>query len=177
MDITQLIVDEHNEQRRLFAMIEDVGPDHPKTLTAIWGRLRDLLDAHAEAEERIFYPVLLAQGKGAADADSAEDETEDAIKDHNEIRDAGAKVDPLEPGSKEWFAAVAETDRVNSDHMAEEERQGLADMRLNISVEERHRLGILFAEFMNHHRDGVQVVDKDPETYVETGGDVKASAE
>lgn len=177
MDIAQLILDDHAEQRRLFAMIQEIGPGHPDALVAVWGRLRDLLDAHAEAEEQFFYPALLAKGQGAADADSAEEETEDAVEDHNEIRDAGKVVDEQELASPAWFAAVEKLDQVNGDHMAEEERQGLADVRLHFTLEERHEMAVRFTGFMHHHLDGVEVVDKDPDTYVETGGDVEAAAQ
>lgn len=177
MDIAQLILDDHAEQRRLFAMIQEIGPHHPDSLVAVWGRLRGLLDAHAQAEELYLYPELLRKGQGAADADSAEEETEDAIEDHNEIRDAGRMVDEQELASPSWFAAVENLDQVNGDHMAEEERQGLADVRTHFTLEERHEMAVRFAGFMNHHLEGVEVVDKDPDEYVDSGGDVEASAE
>ena len=166
MDITRLIEDDHAEQRRLFALIDDI-PDHETgALKAVWGRLGALLDAHAEAEERFFYPDLLKIGKGGGDAPSAEEETEDAIKDHTEIRDAGTEVDKHPVGSAEWRSAVNAANKANSDHMAEEERQGLADFRLRASLEQRHQLGIRFAEFQANHLTGIPPVDKDPDTYI-----------
>lgn len=177
MDITRLILDEHAEQRRLFAMLQEIGTDDDTALKAVWERLRDLLDAHAEAEERIFYPELLKVGTGAADADSAQDETRDAIEDHNDIRDAGQAVDREKLGTPAWFEALSTLDKANGDHMAEEERQGLADMRINVPLERRHQLAVQFASFMNRHRAGVAVVDKDPDAYLEHQGDVAASAE
>jgi hypothetical protein len=166
MDITQLIADDHAEQRRLFAQIDQLTDKDPGALRAIWGRLRALLDAHAEAEERFFYPEVLKIGHGAADSDSAADETRDAIKDHNEIRDSAAAVDKEQLGSKEWFKAVAKTNKANGDHMAEEERQGLSDFRLHASLELRHKLGIKFAQFEAEHLTGVKPVDKNVDQYV-----------
>ncbi|MBV9528683.1 hemerythrin domain-containing protein [Sphingomonas sp.] len=166
MDITRLIEDDHQEQRRLFALIDDIPDKETAALTAVWGRLRALLDAHAEAEERFFYPELLKIGKGAGDSDSAKDETKDAIKDHNEIRDAGSAVEKCKVGTKDWRAAVAEANKANSDHMAEEERQGLADFRQHGTLELRQSLGIRFAEFQSNHLTGVNPVDKDPDEYV-----------
>ncbi len=177
MDITTIILDEHAEQRRLFAMLQEIGDSDLSALQAVWQRLRDLLEAHAEAEERVFYPALLKSGKGAADAKSAEEETEDAIEDHNDIRDAGAAVAAEDLASPEWFEALAALDQANGDHMAEEERQGLADMRINFSLQQRHDLAVKFVSFMSRHRDGVQPVDKDPATYIAEGGDVAKSAE
>lgn len=176
MDITTVILDEHAEQRRLFAMLQEIGDRDQRALAAVWQRLRDLLETHAEAEERVFYPQLLRAGKGAADADSAQEETKDAIEDHNDIRDAGAAVAAEQLGSTAWFAALAKLDEANGDHMAEEERQGLADMRVNFTLQQRHDLAVAFVSFMNRHRDGVTPVDKDPDTYVAEGGDVAKSA-
>ena len=69
MDITQLILDDHAEQRRLFAIIEQIDPKDTDALSAVWSRLSAFLDVHAEAEERFFYPELLKQGEGANDAE------------------------------------------------------------------------------------------------------------
>ena len=146
MDITQLIADDHAEQRRLFALIDQLGANDRHALKAVWTRLRALLDTHARAEELFFYPELLKLGRGA-DGESADEETRDAIKDHNEIRDAAAKVDKMEPGSSEWFDAVAQANKANSNHMAEEERQGLTDFRRHSDLELRHRLAVEFVRF------------------------------
>ncbi|UAK26406.1 hemerythrin domain-containing protein [Sphingomonas nostoxanthinifaciens] len=167
MDICQLILDDHAEQRRLFAMIEEIGAGDPDALRPIWQRLQALLDAHAEAEERFFYPDVLMVGHGANDADSAEDETKDAIEDHNDIRDTGAAVDRHEVGSDAWFEAVGKCNLANSKHMAEEERQGMTDMRQHASRERRHQLAVKFAAFGAAHLTGVKPVDKDPKAYVE----------
>lgn len=51
-------------------------------------------------------PRLAPSGHGASDADSADDETEDAIKDHNEIRDAVRTVADNETGTDGWWQAV-----------------------------------------------------------------------
>ncbi|WP_174291990.1 hemerythrin domain-containing protein [Sphingomonas bacterium] len=166
MDITQLILDEHAEQRKLFSLIEEIDSSDKAALGSIWNRLRGLLDAHAEAEERFFYPRLMAIGTGANDADSAADETEDAIEDHNEIRDTATAVDKEAVGSDAWFAAIGQCNQANSKHMGEEERQGLTDFRQHASVAERHALGIRFAAFEADHLTGVTPVDKDPKQWV-----------
>ena len=129
MDIAQLILDDHQEQRRLFAILDEIAPGDTPALEAIWGRLRAFLEVHAEAEERIFYPALLRRGQGAGGKASAEDETRHAIRDHNKIRSAVMAVATHAVGSPGWFAAVAAANKENGDHMAEEEREGLTDFR------------------------------------------------
>lgn len=165
MDITQLIADDHTEQRRLFALLDQLGPDDRDSLKAVWSRLRALLDTHARAEELYFYPELLKLGRGA-DGETANEETRDAIKDHNEIRDTATAVDKQEIGSPEWFKAVAAANKANGDHMAEEERQGLTDFRRHADLGLRHRLGVQFIGFEMDHLTGVKPVDLNVDTYV-----------
>lgn len=166
LDITQLILDDHAEQRRLFAIIDAIDRSDVEALGAVWRRLRALLDTHAEAEERFFYPDLLKIGAGAADADSAADETKDAIKDHNEIRDAALAVEDHPVGSDAWIDAVAGANKANGDHMAEEERQGLTDFRRHADRALSHALAVRFAAFEAAHLTGVAPVNKNPRDYV-----------
>lgn len=178
MDITQLILDDHHEQRRLFAILEQVGRSDAATLSAVWGRLSTFLEVHAAAEEEIFYPALLRTGLSAGRRGGAEEETLDAIGDHNDIRDAIAAVEGHQAGSDEWYAAVAGANLANSDHMAEEEREGLTDFRRLAGLQLRHDLAVAFAAFEATHFAGVPVVDKDPPSYVrvaEQGLDPSAS--
>ena len=133
----------------------------------VWRRLRTLLETHAEAEERHFYPELLSVGSGAGDKDSAADETIDAVRDHNEIRDAIAETERHEVGTPGWWAGVDATRRANGDHMAEEEREALADFRRRAAPPARHELGVRFAGFEAVHAGGVDSRDKDPEHYVD----------
>lgn len=167
MDITQLILDDHHEQRRLFSILEQIDREDTEKLTAVWNRLSAFLEVHALAEEELFYPELLRVGKGAGDSKSSEDETEDAIKDHNEIRDAVEAVGKHKVGTNSWFKAVAKANEANSDHMGEEEREGLTDFRQQATLKLRHELAVAFAAFEASHITGVHAEDKDPKKYIE----------
>src|SRR5271169_3994726 len=92
VDITQLILDDHHEQRRQFAILEQIDRADTAVLSAVWSRLAAFLELHAAAEEEIFYPALLQVGLAAHRTAGVEGETLDAIHDHNEIRDAIAEV-------------------------------------------------------------------------------------
>ncbi len=167
MDITDLILEDHHEQRRMFALLDDVDRHDTKTLTEVWTRLRILLEVHAAAEEELFYPRLLDLGTGAGDADSPGEETKDAIGDHNEIRDGIAHAEKHDVGTSGWWDGVTETRAANSDHMGEEERQALADFRHHADLEVRHDLGVAFARFEAEHAGGIVTEDRDPDRYVE----------
>jgi len=166
VDITELILDDHREQRRLFAILEQIGRADTQSLSAVWGRLGIFLELHAAAEEAIFYPALLQAGLAAQRQAGAEEETADAIRDHNDIRDAVQDVASYQVGTAEWFGAVGAANLANSDHMAEEEREGLTDFRRLAGLQQRHDLGVAFTAFQARNVSGVPVVDKDPEAYI-----------
>jgi Hemerythrin HHE cation binding domain len=127
---------------------------------------RSFLDLHAEAEEQLFYPALLRLGKGAGGKPSPEAETEDAVHDHNEIRDAVAAVAQHAVGTDGWYQAIATASKVNSDHRADEEREALTDFRRQASLETRHEQAVAFVTFQADHLLGVRSVDKDPDQYI-----------
>ncbi|MEC3981401.1 hemerythrin domain-containing protein [Amycolatopsis sp. H20-H5] len=160
MDITSLILDDHDRFRREFAAMDDL--TEPEDLAKVWGALGDLLDVHAAAEEAIFYPELLHRG------DDAEDETLDAVGDHNDIRDGVRDAAQHPVGSDEWSAAVHRARMANSEHMAEEEDGALADFRRHSPPGLREELGRKFLAFKEEHAGtkGLDVSDVDPKQYV-----------
>jgi hypothetical protein len=167
MDITELILFQHHEQRRQFALLDEIPAADTETLAAVWRRLSALLEVHAEAEELYFYPELLRLGHGApGSGDGPEAETEDAVKDHNEIRDGIKKADAHPVGSDSWWEGVRAAREANSDHMAEEEREDLADFRRHADLDTRHQIALRFIAYEAAHWAGIKPVDKDPEEYV-----------
>lgn len=160
-DICDLILDDHSTFRRRFAEMDEKRAD-PEALSRVWRSLAALLDLHAEAEEAIFYPRLVRRGQDGGE------ESVDAIRDHNQIRDAVERARHREVGTASWWEAVEEARVQNSDHMAEEEREGLADFRTSASPELRDQLGAQFIAFKEEHaglRD-LEPTDKDPQGYV-----------
>ena len=166
MDNTQQILDDPHQQRRLFALHEQIDRSDTEALSAVWARLAAFLEVHAAAEEAIFYPELLKVGITARRKAGVEGETLDAIHDHNEIRDAVAEVARHAVGSDDWYAAVAGANLANGDHMAEEEREGLTDFRRLAGLQQRHNLAVAFAAYEARNVTGVQSVGKDPDAYV-----------
>jgi hypothetical protein len=161
-DICDLILDEHDRFRRRFAELDDISRNDRIRLQGVWTPLAELLDRHADAEERIFYPLLLHHGQ------QAESETEDAISDHNEIRDAVRHAQELDAGSEAWWRAVMAARTHNSTHMGEEERGALADFRRHVEDAIRHDAGARWVRFTDAHAGDRRVDhrDKDPHAYV-----------
>ena len=161
-DIIALLYADHDWLRRQFLYLDDARSR--EELTAVWEPLARRLDTHAEAEEVVFYPALLKTGK----AGDPEDETEDAIDDHNAIRDAVREASRHEVGSDAWFEAVGEARTQNGKHLDEEEREALPDFAKSASTELRHALGMQWLRFYGQHPAGKDVVDanKDADEYL-----------
>ncbi|MBW0106757.1 hemerythrin domain-containing protein [Pseudonocardia sp. KRD291] len=165
-DITQLILNDHQWFRQQFADLDELqarSDTDPRELSRKWEPLASRLDVHAIAEEKIFYPQLLAHGE------DPEDETLDAIGDHNDIRDGVAQAERSPVGSRQWWEGVWAARRANDEHMGEEENEGLANFRLHATTGLRESLGQQFSEFLDAHptTEGLDNSDKDPEGYVE----------
>ncbi|CAN5573179.1 hemerythrin domain-containing protein [soil metagenome] len=162
-DIIDLIYADHDWVRRQFFYL-DAATD-TEDLRAIWEPLADRLDTHADAEETVFYPALLKVGR----AGDPEDETEDAIDDHNSIRDAIAAARKQEVGTDEWFEAVGQARTENGKHLDEEERGALADFIKSGNLQLRHETALQWLDFYAHHRAGrgVDTSNKDADAYIE----------
>ena len=162
MDITEAILTDHFLQRLAFARLDDVDPADTATLTALWTQLATFLEAHAAAEELVFYPELLQIAR------DTKDETKDAIKDHNELRDAIADAAEQSVGSPAWWKAVNKARTENTEHMGEEEDGPLRDFRRGATLALRHDLGVRFEAAKSPvQRATLDENDKDPAEYVE----------
>ena len=161
LDVTALILTDHETLRRQFALLDDARDND--ALSAVWNGLARMLDVHAACEEEIFYPQLLEHGA------DAEDETDDAIDDHNKIKDGVREAAKHRVGTKVWWEAVGVARTENSKHIAEEEREALSDFRKNASEELRAKLAVEWLNWRYEHDSGsgVSTRDKDPQTYIE----------
>ena len=161
-DITVLILSEHDNFRRSFTEIEAITDDSAE-LDRRWTDLADALEVHAAGEEEVFYPHLLK------DVEDSEDDTEHAVKDHNEIRDATRAVAAEELGSEKWWEAFRTFREVTTEHLEEEEHDVLPPFKEQVSEEERSDLGMKWLQFHDEHdhAEGLSGEDVDPQEYVE----------
>ena len=159
-DIDVLILSEHENFRRSFTEIEAI--TDPGPLGERWQELADALEVHASGEEEIFYPELLQE------VDDSGDDTEHAVHDHNEIRDAVRAVDAEDLASDAWWEAFRTAREVTAEHLGEEEHDMLASFRDSVDAEKRNELGMRWLEFHEVHdrAKGLSGDTKDPEEYV-----------
>jgi hypothetical protein len=159
-DITVLILSEHDAFRRAFTEVE--GLTDVQELTRRWKDLSDQLEVHACGEEAVFYPELLR------DVDDSEDDTEHAVKDHNEIRDAVRAVDRHEVGTGAWWEAFRSAREQTVEHLEEEERDVLPPFKDQVDEARRTELGERWLAFLEQHEGatGLSGEDKDPGRFV-----------
>jgi hypothetical protein len=166
IDITDLILTEHDVFRRSFAALDKVlAPDedpatHEERLGELWAPLAAHLERHAAAEELVVFPALLRHGA------NGEHETLDAVGDHNDIRDAIREAATHAPGSPEWWKAVDRARAENTHHMGEEEDEALADLRRTTTAEQRLHLGRLFLIALDQYRGRPVPGNTDPREYL-----------
>jgi hypothetical protein len=160
--VTDVIRTDHNWFRAQFAAVRKARDDSD-ALTRLWADLSARLEVHAAAEETLFYPRLLKD-----DRDAVED-TEDAIRDHNDIRDGIRDAGEHAIGDAGWWKGVEATDKANTEHMEEEEAGPLQEFDTAASAREQAELATSFAAFERDHAGlrGITVEDKDPERYIE----------
>ncbi|MDN5932818.1 MAG: hemerythrin domain-containing protein [Pseudonocardia sp.] len=143
-DVIRLILDDHESFRARFAALEKLRED-PQAAAAIWAPLAAELEVHATAEEQFFYPQLLKR------VENMEDETEDAVSDHDDIREGIRRAASAELGSDGWWGGIQDAREANDEHLAEEERDDLAPFLEKISLEVRNEVGEKFAAFKREH--------------------------
>ena len=160
--VTDVIRTDHVWFRNQFTALDDARGDVAR-LTSIWAALSTRLEVHAAAEETLFYPRLLK------DDPDAVDDTKDALRDHNEIRDAIRDAEGHGVGDDRWWHAVNDAEKANDEHMDEEEKGPLIEFDDAASTAEQAELASAFTAFEAEHAGarGISVVDKDPDEYVE----------
>ena len=160
-DVTVLIEREHDAIRQRFAALDRGSP--ADELADSWRALAQLLEVHASGEEELLYPQLAQAGEHGAD------ETEEAVRDHNAIRDGLRAVDRYAVGNDLWWAAVELARRVNDEHLDEEERDVLPSFRESVDRGRREELGERWAAFHSQHQgaSGLSSDHTDPHAVIE----------
>ena len=146
-DIIELILADHRRIRRLLGALGDAArygedPGAACILAPVWDKLAGLLELHAEAEEEICYLAMFGPGPNAAAR------MQDAIADHDDIREAVAEARLHPPGSAAWWRAVTAARQASRDHIACEEHGVLAAFGRRATPALRDELGRQWAPFI-----------------------------
>jgi len=132
-DVTKLIETDHREVESLFAQFKS---DSSKQ-TAM--KICEELDAHADAEERVFYPAVR---DAVPDGDKLVGE---ANEEHGEARQLIGRIKNT-ADSEHLADLVTQLEQAVSHHVSEEESEMLPKSRQALSTEHREELGAEFEE-------------------------------
>ncbi len=122
-----------------------------------------------QPEPRRSHPCSTTAAPSAArTADEGAEEAQQAVRDHNEIRDSVRAVQQHAAGSEDWWQALRTARQVNEEHLHEEERDALPLFRESTDQARREQLGRGWVAFheQHQHAQGLSGEDVDPDDVV-----------
>jgi hemerythrin superfamily protein len=137
-DVVDLILDDHREFERLFAILRE-DPTKRATTTPV---LTTLLFAHGRAEEAVIYPAAIKE------ADEA-DEVEHSQEEHVEADALMEQLAGKDPESAEFGDLLEQVIEAVTHHLEEEEETVLPGMREKIAADRLVQLGEEFLAIRN----------------------------
>lgn len=146
-DVVDLILQDHEEMRRLIHQVRGAPADRAGILTL----LTTLVSAHERAEESQVYPAVRQEASGA---DTVEHSQQEHLLADRLMRDLAAH----EPGSGEYDRIVTDLMDAITHHLDEEESDLLPRMRETMPAERLDSLGAAFLEARATHL-GEQATD------------------
>jgi hemerythrin superfamily protein len=132
MLITDLIAQDHRAVRDLFDKLEETSPRDGAVGTML-ERLRAELEAHAQAEEAVFYPAVREVSRRIDDAEAG----------HAHVRRLLAAAAEQAAGSPDFVATIRQLKQSVLNHAAEEEAGVFMDAQ-RLGLETLERLGADF---------------------------------
>jgi hemerythrin superfamily protein len=137
-DIIDLVLQDHRAVEQLFDKLQ--AAKGPTEQTKLFGQVKDELERHASAEEKVLYPRV------RKDVPEGKEEAKDATEEHDEIRESLKEVEEHEAGTELFTLAVTQLVATTKHHVGVEESELLPDFRANSDPSEREELGRRFEE-------------------------------
>jgi hemerythrin superfamily protein len=143
-DVLELLTSQHTEVDELFAKLEK-GEGNRRLL---FTELADKLAAHAAAEEKVFYPAIMAK--------DTEDMLREAVEEHLAIKRVLADLIAMKPDDETFVAKLKVLKEEVAHHAHEEEEKELfPKVKDMFSRDERAALGnevlVMFEDLMQTH--------------------------
>jgi hemerythrin-like domain-containing protein len=116
VDITDLIMIDHQRQRSFFVLLDVTDREDTRALAAIWRTLAISLEVHAQIEEEIFYPAVKAALKDKV-------LVPEAAVEHASVKDLIAQLDDVQPDGETYDAKVKVLSEYVKHHVKEEQNE------------------------------------------------------
>jgi hemerythrin superfamily protein len=137
-DIIELVLEDHHAVAALFDKLQAATSADDQT--ALYAQVKDALERHAAAEEKVLYPRVRKE------VPDGKEESKDAIEEHDQIRASLEEVEEHDAGTELFTLAVAQLVATTKHHVGVEESELLPDFRKNSDAGERDELGRKFSE-------------------------------
>jgi len=137
-DIIELVLQDHHAVAGLFDKLQAATSADDQT--ELFAQVRDALERHASAEEKVLYPRVRKE------VPDGREESKDAIEEHDQIREALKEVADHDAGTTVFWLAVDQLVATTKHHVGVEETGLLPDFRKNSDADERAELGRRFEE-------------------------------
>ena len=132
MDIYSLIKKDHQEVASLFRRLK-AAEGFSETSEQLFAQLREELELHAHAEERVWYPAL-------REAEGTQELVEEALDDHELVQDLLNELTALRMDDEAWNEKLEVLEEHVEDHIEEEEGDIFDVARQLFSVEQEVEL-------------------------------------
>jgi hemerythrin superfamily protein len=150
-DAISLLTQDHRRVDDLFRRFEELGSGNDAERGRLAEQMADELTVHASIEEAVFYPAvrdLLAQG---------DELVEEALHEHQEVRDTLAELGEMEPGSARFDSAVSTLISEVRHHVNEEENEIFPKLRSAIGQSQLVELGRRLEESKSEEAGGTML--------------------
>ena len=114
MDIYSLIKKDHQEVAHLFRRLK-AAEGFAETSEQLFAQLREELELHAHAEERVWYPAL-------REAEGTQELVEEALDDHALVQDLLEELAASRMDDAAWHEKLEVLEEYVAEHIEEEER-------------------------------------------------------
>jgi hemerythrin superfamily protein len=132
MDIYSLIKKDYQEVANLFRRLK-AAESFSETSEQLFAQLREELELHAHAEERVWYPAL-------REAEGTQELVEEALDDHELVQDLLDELAASRMDDEVWNEKLEVLEEHVKDHIGEEEGDIFDVARQLFSVEQAAEL-------------------------------------
>ncbi|MCB0958094.1 MAG: hemerythrin domain-containing protein [Acidimicrobiales bacterium] len=115
MDIFEALRVDHDRQRDLIGQVLETVGDSPER-AEMFDELASALEAHAAAEERYFYTVLMEH-------DLTQEKARHSVHEHAQLDDLVEKLQAYDRTAPAWLETARELEHKLTHHLDEEERE------------------------------------------------------
>ncbi|MFT3839082.1 MAG: hemerythrin domain-containing protein [Myxococcaceae bacterium] len=122
MNAITLLKEQHTEVKHLFKEFEKT--DSEQKQRQLFLQIADALAAHAEIEEKIFYPAAFAGGDEQLQA-----QLKEAVEEHLGVKRLIADLLEMEPGEEQFCAKMTVMHELVKHHIEEEEEELLPKVK------------------------------------------------